>query len=46
MMEYREAFKDGYDHAREELLENLCKIEGLDDYTIDRICEMIENNQL
>lgn len=46
MIEYREAFKDGYNHAREELLENLSKIEGLDDWTIDRLCEMIENNQL
>ncbi len=46
MTEYKEAFKDGYNHAREELLENLSKIEGLDDWTIDRLCEMIESNQL
>lgn len=46
MNEYREGFADGYLFAKEELVERLSEIEGLDDWTIDQICDMIESNKL
>ena len=46
MTEYREGFQDGYLYAKEELVERLSEIEGLDDWTIEQICEMIESNKL
>jgi hypothetical protein len=46
MTEYKEGFTDGYIFAKEELVERLSEVEGLDDWTIDQICNMIENNKL
>ena len=46
MSEYKEGFTDGYIFAKEELVERLSEVDGLDDWTVDRICEMIEKNEL
>jgi len=46
MEQYKEGFQDGYIFAKEELVERLSEVEGLDDWTIDRICDMIEKNEL
>lgn len=46
MSDYKEGFTDGYIFAKEELVERLSEVEGLDSWTIDRILEMIERNEL
>jgi hypothetical protein len=46
MSEYKQGFTDGYIFAKEELVERLSEVEGLDDWTIDQICNMIERNEL
>jgi hypothetical protein len=46
MEQYKEGFSDGYLFAKEELVERLSEVDGLDDWTIDQICNMIENNKL
>ena len=46
MDQYKEGFSDGYLFAKEELVERLSEVDGLDDWTIDQICNMIENNKL
>ena len=46
MEQYKEGFQDGYLFAKEELVERLSEVEGLDPWTIDKICEMIEGNQI
>lgn len=46
MSDYKAGFQDGYAYAKEELVENLSNLEGLDDWTIDQICEMIEREKL
>jgi hypothetical protein len=46
MSDYKEGFTDGYIFAKEELVDNLSEIEGLDSWTIDQICNMIEQNKL
>ena len=46
MEQYKEGFTDGYIFAKEELVERLSEIEGLDSWTIDQICNMIEQNKL
>jgi len=46
MSDYKEGFTDGYIFAKEELVERLSVIESLDSWTIDQICEMIEQNKL
>jgi hypothetical protein len=46
MSEYKEGFTDGYIFAKEELVERLSEVEGLDDWTIDQIYNMIERNEL
>ncbi len=46
MSEYKEGFQDGYVFAKEELVERLSDLEGLDDWTIEQICNMIESNKL
>jgi len=46
MTEYKEGFTDGYIFAKEELVERLSEVEGLDDWTVDRICDLIERNEL
>ena len=46
MEQYKEGFTDGYIFAKEELVERLSEVDGLDDWTVDQICNMIENNKL
>lgn len=46
MSDYKAGFTDGYIFAKEELVERLSETEGLDDWTIEQICDMIERNQL
>jgi len=46
MTEYKEGFTDGYIFAKEELVERLSEIEGLDYWTIEQICDLIERNKL
>ncbi len=46
MSEYKEGFQDGYVFAKEELVERLSDLEGLDDWTIEQICDMIESNKI
>jgi hypothetical protein len=46
MNDYKEGFTDGYIFAKEELVDNLSEVEGLDNWTIDEICDLIENNKL
>jgi hypothetical protein len=46
MEQYKEGFTDGYIFAKEELVERLSEVEGLDDWTIEQICNMIESNKL
>jgi len=46
MSEYKEGFQDGYIFAKEELVERLSEIQGLDDWTIEQICDMIERNKI
>jgi hypothetical protein len=46
MSDYKEGFKDGYIYAKEELVERLSEVEGLDSWTIEQICNMIESNKL
>jgi len=46
MSEYKDGFTDGYIFAKEELVERLSEIEGLDLWTVDQICNLIENNKL
>ena len=46
MEQYKEGFTDGYIFAKEELVERLSEVEGLDSWTIDQICNMIEQNKL
>jgi hypothetical protein len=46
MNEYRDGFTDGYIFAKEELVERLSEVEGLDSWTIERICDLIERNKL
>jgi len=46
MEQYKEGYQDGYLFAKEELVERLSEVEGLDDWTIDQICNMIESNKL
>ena len=46
MNDYKEGFADGIVFAKEELVERLSEVDGLDPWTIDKICEMIESNKL
>jgi hypothetical protein len=46
MEQYKEGFVDGYEYAREEILEKISEVEGLDSWTIERLCDMIESNKL
>jgi hypothetical protein len=46
MEQYKEGFQDGYIFAKEELVERLSEVEGLDNWTIDKICDLIENDKL
>jgi hypothetical protein len=46
MSEYKEGFQDGYVYAREELAEKISEVDGLDSWTIEQICDMIERNKI
>ena len=46
MSDYKEGFQDGYIYAKEELVEKLSEAEGLDSWTLEVICDMIERNEL
>ena len=46
MEQYNEVLQEGYLFAKEELVDRLSEVEGLDDWTIDQICNMIESNKL
>ena len=46
MNDYKEGFQDGYTYAKEELVDKLSEIQDLDIWTIERICDMIERNEL
>ena len=46
MSEYKEGFQDGYIYAKEEIVEKLLEVQGLDSWTLECICDMIERNEL
>lgn len=46
MEQYKEGFQDGYTYAKEEIVEKLSEVQGLDSWTIEVICDMIEKNKL
>ena len=46
MSDYKEGFQDGYIYAKEEIVEKLSEVEGLDSWTLEVICDMIEKNKL
>jgi hypothetical protein len=46
MEQYKEGFHDGYTYAKEEFVDKLSEVEGLDSWTVERICDMIERNEL
>jgi hypothetical protein len=46
MEQYKDGFVDGYVYAREEILERISEVEGLDSWTIEQICDMIESNKI
>jgi hypothetical protein len=46
MEQYREGFQDGYTYAKEELIDKISEIQDLDPWTVERICDMIERNEL
>jgi hypothetical protein len=48
MSDYKEGFQDGYNHARDEIIEKLREIpiNDIDSWLLDRLADMIEGNQL
>jgi hypothetical protein len=46
MEQSKEGFVDGYAYAREEILDRILEVEGLDSWTIERLCDMIESNKI
>ena len=46
MDQYKEGFVDGYAYARDEIFDRLLEVEGLDSWTIERLCDMIESNKI
>jgi hypothetical protein len=46
MDQYKEGFADGYSYARDEIFAKISEVEGLDSYTIEMICDMLENNKI
>ena len=46
MTDDKEGFQDGYIYAKEEIVEKLLEVEGLDSWTLEVVCDMIENNKL
>lgn len=48
MSDYKEGFQDGYNHAREEIIEKLREIDinDIDAWVLDKLSDMIEENKL
>lgn len=48
MSDYKEGFQDGYNHARDEIIEKLREIpiNDIDSWLLDKLADMIEGNQL
>ena len=48
MSEYKDGFQDGYKFAREEMMEKLREIDinDIDNWLLDRLADMIENNKI
>jgi len=46
MSDYKEGFQDGYIFAKEELAEKLYEVAGLDAWTVEQICNMLESDKL
>ena len=46
MSDYKAGFDDGYIFARDELAERIACLEGLDDWTIEQICDLIERTKI
>jgi hypothetical protein len=48
VLDYKEGFKDGYAHAREEIIEKLREIDlaDIDGWVLDRLSDMIEENKI
>ena len=46
MEQYKEGFADGSSYARDEIFSKISEVEGLDSYTIEMICDMLENNKI
>ena len=46
MEQYKEGFADVYSYARDEIFSKISEVEGLDSYTIEMICDMLENNKI
>jgi hypothetical protein len=48
MSNYQDGFQDGYKFAREEMMEKLREIDinDIDNWLLDRLADMIENNKL
>ena len=46
MNDYKDGFEAGYIFAREQLVERLSDYNRLDPWTIDKICDMIEGNEI
>jgi|LakMenE01Jun11ns_1017448.scaffolds.fasta_scaffold7692402_1 hypothetical protein len=48
MISYEEAFKDGYEFARIDLVEKISELDGsnIDSWTINHLVELIQANQV
>lgn len=48
MSNYQDGFQDGYKFAREEMMDKLREIDinDIDNWLLDRLADMIENNKL
>lgn len=48
MSDYTEGFKDGYNHAREEIIEKLREIpvDDIDSWLLDKLADMMEGGKI
>lgn len=48
MSDYKEGFQDGYNHAREEIIDKLREIPvgEIDSWLLDKLAEMIEGGKI
>lgn len=46
--DYKDGFQDGYNHAREEIIEKLREIDinDIDAWVLDKLSDMIEENKI